>query len=183
MKMRHRRCLIAVCAAVFLARVGTEVRADLFTTLTPTVVQQSANAYLFTYSILNASNSTVGVAELDIDVKPLSNLTSISAPTGFLNFYTAGDPDISFLATDPSVDIAPGARGVFSFVSAVNLGPVPYLMRGFDNQGRVFQNASVANAIVPEPSPLVLAAVCGGGFLGFQVWRRRRPSRSAPALS
>ena len=86
-------------------------------------MDEGAGNALFSYSVANSLSSTVGVEEFDLAATPGSTLSGFSTPAGFLTLYTQGDPDVQFLSTDPSTDIAPGASGVFSFTSDV--GPAP----------------------------------------------------------
>jgi hypothetical protein len=166
-------------AALLIVAFGSSPsEAGLVTTVTPTVTPQVGGTFLYSYQVANDSISTVGVAEFDLAVSVQSNLTSLSAPMGFLSLYTTGDAFVQFLSTDSSFDIAPGSSGSFSFNSP--LGPVlePDLTAGFDStSGTRFQNpgSTLAPAAAPEPSTLVLFAM-GSIVLGAVTVRRRRKS-------
>jgi hypothetical protein len=165
----------AFAAALLIVAFGSSPsEAGLVTTVTPTITPQGGT-FLYNYQVANDPVSTVGVAEFDLAVTVDSSLTSLTAPTGFLSLYTTGDSFVQFLSTDSSFDIAPGASGIFSFISPLAPGIESDLTAGFDaSSGARFEDpGATLGPASPEPSTLVLLAT-GSAVLAVVKVRRRR---------
>ncbi len=175
--MRRTSSGLLACAATLSMALGTApARADLLTTVTPTVVEVSGPIYSYSYLVANSVSSTVGVAEFDLAVRSGVLINSIVAPTGFTTLYNAGDPDISFLSSDPTTDIKAGSSAVFSFTANAAPGSNSEITRGFDATGVVFQNpgTTLTPTALPEPSVFLLSALGGLAVLGHSAYRRIR---------
>ena len=173
---RKSLCLLACAASLSMALGTSPARADLLTTVTPTVVEVNGPIYSYSYLVANSVNSTAGVAEFDIAVRSGVLINSIIAPTGFTTLYNAGDSEIDFLSNDPTTDIKAGSSAVFSFTA--NAGPASnfQITRGFDAGGNVVQNpgTTLTPTALPEPSIFILSALGGLAFLGRSAYRRIR---------
>jgi hypothetical protein len=157
----------------------TPTRGDLITDLTVNVSQATGGLYTYSYTLTDESTSTLGASQLFLAVSPNANLSSVSAPSGWDLFYTAGDPDVSFLSRDSSFDIAPGTSGLFAMTSVVGPAAGADLIRGFDdNAGTFAQNTgTVLTASAPEPSSLVLGVLGAAGAAVYCRARRRHSAR------
>ena len=171
---KHLGIGLSVPLALAIVAFGqAPARAVFITTVTPTVTPQGGGVFLYSYNVANSPNSTVGVAEFDVDVYTGANLASLTNPVGFLALYTAGDSFVQFLSTDPASDIAPGTSGVFSFTSIYGPALANDLTRGFDPTGAPAQNAGRTLAPVPEPSALVLFGLGLAALPVVRAYRRR----------
>jgi hypothetical protein len=180
-----------VLAAVGFLWLGSNVtpsRGDLITDLAVSVSPSSGGLNTYAYSVTVESTSTLGASQLFLSVAPSADLSSISAPTGWDVLYSSGDPDISFLSSDSSFDIAPGTIGMFSISSLVGPALASDLIRGFDDHSGTFAENSgtilTPSAAVPEPASLVLgilaaSCVAAGGLARcrLRVEIASRPSR------
>ena len=179
--MRRKSLGFLVCAACLSLTGNASVRADLITTVTPTVSYLGGPLYSYSYLVANSPSSTVGMAEFDLAVRPGVSLSSIVAPTGFLAVYSSGDSEIDFLSSDPSADVKVGSSGVFSFTA--DAGPAANfdLTRGFDTlTGAVFQNSgsTLTPTALPEPGVVVLSSLGGLAVLCRAAYRRRRAAKA-----
>lgn len=168
----RRFALIAIAALGFWTGPSA-ARGDLITSLTVDVTQTGGGPYTYSYSLSVDPNSTLGAAQFFLEVSPTANLGAVSAPSGWAEIYSAGDPDIFFLSLDPSTDVAPGMSGSFSFTSTIGPSPGDDLVRGFGDDGSVGENSGMilTPASVPEPSSLLLGVL---GVAGAAVWCRTR---------
>ena len=151
-------------------------RADYSPTISATVTNEPGGLYLFDYTVVAPSGSTLPVSELYVQVFEGATLSGISAPAGFDVQYTPGDSSIGFLSSDSSTDIAPGLTGTFSFLSTQAPQPGTYLIRGIDATGSTFDQTPpglLVAAPVPEPTGLILGLV-GGLSVAAGVRRRRK---------
>ena len=157
---------------IALAFGPARAHGGLMTSVSETTTTPQTGGYLYTYTVSNASTSTVGVSEFDVGV--FTSITPVSMPADFFNFYTPGDSYISFVAFDSG--IAPGTTGTFSFSSSGVPGLQPDLVRGLDTTTfSVVDNPGQVISAVPEPSSLALAGFGVLGVLGLMS--RRRPPR------
>jgi hypothetical protein len=150
-----------VAGLVLWARPATS-RAGLVTVLAVDVNAEVGGLYEYDYALSVPQDSTLGASQLFLAVSTGADLNNVSAPIGWDVFYTPGDPDISFLSSGPSADIAPGTFGLFSLTSLVGPAANDYLIRGFDyNAGTFDENVGtvLTASAVPEPSGLVLGAL------------------------
>jgi hypothetical protein len=137
--------------AIAIAAAAQPVFATLTATVVPVVIPDGHGNYDFTYEVTNAPTSTVNFGAFYLEVDPAANLSSLSAPTGYLDLYTPGDSTIEFASTDPSADITSGATGQFSFVSAVGPGADPYAVQSYDD-GSFYNGTTLGPTAVPEPA-------------------------------
>jgi hypothetical protein len=172
------KSVLAAIASLWLWAGATPSRGALITDLTVNVTQAPSGLYTYAYTLADESASTIGAAQLFLAVSPAANLSAVSAPTGWDVLYSAGGPDISFLSSDSSFDIAPGTAGLFSLTSAVAPALAGDRVRGFDDSAGTFaENPGTipTPASVPEPSGLVLG-VLAAACAAVSGWARRRPS-------
>lgn len=168
--------LVVPAVALFLAIGQAPARAALVTTVTSTDLPQSGGGFLYTYTVMNSSSSTVGVSEFDVNVSTTADLGGLTNPTGFLALYTTGDPFVQFLSTDPSADIAPGSSGVFTFTSLVGPASSADLLRGIDSSGAPVENPGVVNVAptaTPEPATVALLGMALAALPFFGARARR----------
>ena len=111
---------------------------------------------MFSYLVAVAPTSTTPLTEFDLALTPDTTsgiftpygatIMPVSAPAGFVDTYTAGDPVIMYTATAGSAGIAPGTTGIFSFI-----GPSTTALEAFqlldDGVG------SNTGSILAPPSP------------------------------
>ena len=171
---RSHRLVWALLAAVAAVATGPAVRADLMTTVLPTVLPGAGGTYDYSYLVTNAATSTVGIAEFDLSAADTANLTNIVNPDGFIDAYATGFEDIEFYAVDTSPGIAPGSSGVFSFTSTVAPDVGFYQSVGYDGTtGEPFESGgnTATPTAVPEPAT---AAVAGLAAAAAGLGRRRR---------
>lgn len=185
-----------VCAGV-LAAVAP-VRGDLLTGLTATATPEAGGLTLYSYTLSNLSSSTVAVSAFSVAVSSDSNLTNLTAPSGWeVNYYPGGttttldgsgnpvtqivpgDTAVSFTSPDPtSINIAAGASGTFSFESPRLPGTQNYAAQGLDfSTFTVAQSNGSIVSPVPEPASFVLMAL---GGLGLAAAGRARRARTSP---
>jgi len=164
--------LVAPAAmALTLGLAQGQARADLITTVTATVTE-IGSMYQYVYNVQNSAGSTASVGEFDLDVSASATLTSISATTGFLALYTAGDSTMTFDSTDPSTDIAPGATGTFSFMADVPPVLGNELGRSFGD-GTTSSGTVLTPTGIPEPSVVALSALGALALFAPRALRRR----------
>jgi hypothetical protein len=167
--------ILAAAAALWLWAGATPTRGDLVTDLSVQVTQADG-LYTYAYTLANEAASTLGASQLFLSVATDANLSALSAPTGWDVTYSPGDPDISFLSSDPSTDIAPGMSGLFSMTSGIRPAVASDLVRGLDDQAGTFVDnpgTVLTPSAVPEPSGLVLGVL--GAACAAALAARRRP--------
>lgn len=148
----------------------------LLTDLAVNVTREAGGLYEYDYALSVDQSSTLGASQLFLAISTNAGLASVSAPSGWDVFYTSGDPDISFLSSAPSSDIAPGGLGPFSLTSPVGPAPSDFLVRGFDyNAGTSDDNPGtvLTPSAVPEPSGLILSVLGAACVVAFGGARRR----------
>jgi hypothetical protein len=172
MRSALKLCLAAFAAVVVLFAGAQPARAGPIAQLSVSVNPTSGGLFEYDYTVSVDAASTVGASQLFLDVSPSAALSS-QAPTGWDTFYSAGDPDISFLSSDPSFDVAPGMVGTFVLTSAIGPAAASFLVRGIDDSSGSTSEVPgiiLTPSAVPEPSSLFLGsiALAGGLFCLFQ---------------
>jgi hypothetical protein len=168
-----------VAALIALAASAHSARAELVTTLTVSTKSVAGGLTEFDYTLTNSPASTITASSLFVAVDPTANLTMLTAPTGWDISYATGDPAVAFTSPDPSVDIVPGASGLFSFDSPLFPNPAAYEVAGIDaNFDYITNDGTILSAAVPEPASVVLLTVSVLGILGLR--HRLKRSRSTP---
>jgi hypothetical protein len=179
------RFLNAAALATVLSLVlwpgTTPSRAGPVTDLAVNVTPKPGGLFEYDYALAVEQSSTLGAAQLFLAVSPIADLSAVSAPSGWDISYTPGDPDISFLSSDPSFDIAVGSFGLFSLTSAVGPAPGDFLVRGLDDHTGTFAEnrgtLDVPLATVAEPPGLTLGVLASGGVAACSLARRRESRR------
>jgi hypothetical protein len=170
--------IIGMVATLCLWAGTTASQAGLMTILSVDVTEEARGLFEYDYALSVLQDSTLGASQLFLAVSTSADLTSVSAPSGWDIFYTPGDPDISFLSSAPSTDIAPGSFGLFSLTSPVGPAASDFLVRGFnDNAGTAVDNVGtvLTPSAVPEPSGFVLGML-GAACVAAAGRARRRSS-------
>jgi hypothetical protein len=165
----------AVVTTLPLCAPAGEARGALITDLSVKVTAGSGGLFRYDYTLKDDPASTLGASQLFLAVSPGAALTAVSGPAGWDVFYSAGDPDVSFLSSAASTDIAPGSSGSFSLTSAVAPAAGASLVRGFDlATGALGQNAGtvLTPSAVPEPPGLVLAGLAAALAGAYRLARR-----------
>ena len=173
---RLLRSRLLPLALLALGCLATQAHAGFSDMVFTNSAKQADGLYLYSYAVSNTG--TVAISEFDVAVNDPIGLSNISSPLDFFNFYTPGDPSISFIATDAG--LTPGMIGVFSFESASGPGQVADQVLGFDptSGSPVFTQGFVLGAaVVPEPSSLTLLGLGSVGLIGLlaRSRARRRP--------
>jgi hypothetical protein len=165
LRIRHMSKLLNVAvigtvATLFLWTGTTASQAGgLMMDLSVNITQEAGGLYEYDYALSVNQSRTLGGSQLFLAISTGADLSSVSAPNGWDIFYNPGDPDVSFLSSAPSSDIAPGGFGLFSVTSPAGPAASEFLVRGFDyNAGTSVDNVGtvLTPSAVPEPSGLVL---------------------------
>jgi PEP-CTERM motif len=168
---------LAVFCFLSVLTLTTPSKAGLITSVSSDV-QDLGNGFKYSYTVTNLASSDLPIAAFSLNVSADAGLTSIIAPLGFANIYSAGDSFIEFDSGDSSTDIPIGASGVFSFESTLGPTSQDYLVVGFNDFGFDINAGTtvgpgIASSAIPEPTSLTLLALGSLSLLGYG-WRRRK---------
>lgn len=173
----HRASRTLALTALCALAAAASARGAFVANLGVSVGQESGGYFRYTYTLANASTSTLPAVQFDLAVDVAADLQEIAAPTGWAFDYQAGSESISFFADVLSAPIVPGASAVFSFLSILGPGSQAYYLVGSNPPGfQVLDGEIAAPAAVPEPpSWMILASSSAvASAWGFRRSRRSR---------
>ncbi len=161
--MARRFWSLGLAALVFSAwgALAPSAVGGLVASLSDHVTPQSGGLFLYEYTVVNESTSTLSIAQFDLAVAADADVQDISAPSGWSFDAPAGEGFVSFFVEDDGAELAPGTTGLFSFLSPQRPAAFDYFIVGIAPpdfevlEGRI----SAPGAAIPEPSALALAGI------------------------
>lgn len=148
--------LVSACGVLSPPAVG-----GLVASLTVAVTPQAGGLILYEYTLVNQSTSTPPIAQFDLAIADDADVQAISAPSGWGFDAPIGGGYVSFFVEDAGAELAPGATGLFSFLSHLGPAMFDYFVTAIDPpdfdvmEGRIL----APGAAVPEPAGLALAGI------------------------
>jgi hypothetical protein len=150
--MKHRLTLMVISCLCCSSAAHADLLVNLVSRLSYDRQESNTNI-TYSYELDNPQSNTLPVAEFAIAISRNADLTQILGPTGWTITYKPGDPVVDWTSPNPTMDLMPGSRLAFSFISQVPSGSQPYVALPKKTTSKLFTSFSTTSAPSDPPPP------------------------------